>query len=172
LYQLSIQVTKHIGKVDGVTVWDGGIYTVLNQYEEIRMQTFMPTKSLDHLTKPFTDLQRSLEMFGHKMPELFFTDNVDGECKYLERVFPSLLTNVRHPVTQPPSHLPALEIPNSVNIATFNDINRAELALSLIIGDLIPEGSDKITAVGFDAEWDYNPATRVNIIELCCCMKY
>ncbi|KAG0161863.1 hypothetical protein DFQ30_005160, partial [Apophysomyces sp. BC1015] len=61
-----------------------------NEYEEIRMQALVPSKSLAHLRNPFQQMLQSYNVYGHKPPELFFTDNVRGDQQFLKEVLPSL----------------------------------------------------------------------------------
>ncbi|KAG2195819.1 hypothetical protein INT47_010029 [Mucor saturninus] len=61
-----------MAKINGVSTFSC-LYTVLNEYEEIRLQALAPTKSLDHLTPSFNIM-----------------------ILFLESAIPSLLENVIH----------------------------------------------------------------------------
>ena len=88
----SFKIVKHIAKV-GKEPTFSAMYTVCNEYEEIRMQVLTPTKSLSHLHEPFENLVRSYETYGNALPDIFFTDNVRGDKNFLESMLPSLITN-------------------------------------------------------------------------------
>jgi hypothetical protein len=69
------------------------LYTVCNEYEEIRSQILIPTKSLGHLKYAFDSMREAYNMYGHEQPQIFFTDNVQGDKKFLEGAFSSLTEN-------------------------------------------------------------------------------
>ncbi|KAF7720604.1 hypothetical protein EC973_007053, partial [Apophysomyces ossiformis] len=85
----SFKIIKHMAKIGSAPVFSA-LYTVCNEYEEIRMQVLVPSKSLTHLRNPFQQMMHSYRVYGHKPPELFFTDNVRGDQQFLEEVLPSL----------------------------------------------------------------------------------
>ena len=122
----SFKIIKLIGKVDGAPIFTA-LYTILNEYEEVRLQFLVPTKSLFHLKYAFNAVRRSLDFYGHGQPEIFFTDNVRGDKNILEDVFPSLKEALQ-PVTDPEpgkvvdySQYPKLTIPrDSVEIRCIN----------------------------------------------------
>src|SRR6266487_4754492 len=106
------QVPKHLGKVDGECTF-GGLHTVTNEYGEVRAMTLTATKSHDQFMPALSMIPHSLHKYGHHDVELVFTDNVHGDKAELERVFPSLLSNVS-PV--PRSSLPVISIPSGWEI--------------------------------------------------------
>lgn len=83
-----------MGKLNGVSTFTA-LYTVLTEYEEIRLQVHTPTRSLEHLASPFGNKMQSHKNYGFRMPQVFYTDNVNGD-KNLERWIPSRLSNVEH----------------------------------------------------------------------------
>ncbi|KAJ3124653.1 hypothetical protein HK098_000938 [Nowakowskiella sp. JEL0407] len=157
----SYKVTKHIGKVQGIPVFNGGLYTLVNEYEEIRMQTFMPTKSFSHLIQPFNNLQQSLKNFGHSEPDLFFTDNVTNEKEFLLKSFPSLGQNIQTPANVM-THLDTYEIPKTIAISIISNPHEADVVLNLLIEEIIKNEAITIPVIGFDTEWLYNPLTKVS----------
>ncbi|KAI7872237.1 uncharacterized protein EV154DRAFT_580069 [Mucor mucedo] len=72
-----------------------GLYTVTNEYDEIRIMVLTPTKALDFLKGPFEKMLGSLRENNHQEPTVYFTDNVDADRSFLESVLPSLKENVR-----------------------------------------------------------------------------
>ncbi|KAI9473378.1 hypothetical protein BDB00DRAFT_879759 [Zychaea mexicana] len=75
------------------------LYTILNEYEEVRLQFLVPTKSLEHLRYAFDAMRNAYELYGYKQPQVFLTDNVTGDQGFLKRTLPSLTQDVV-PVTE------------------------------------------------------------------------
>lgn len=48
----SFKIIKHMGKTDGSPAFNA-LYTICNEYEEIRIQVLAPTKALSHLKPSF-----------------------------------------------------------------------------------------------------------------------
>ena len=170
----SFKIIKLIGKVDGAPMFTA-LYTILNEYEEVRLQFLVPTKSLFHLKYAFNAVRRSLDFYGHGQPEIFFTDNVRGDKNILEDVFPSLKKALQ-PVTDPEpgkvvdhSHYPKLTIPgDSVEIRCINKademVSAAQELLNLIkvsTSRTSEPTQSKQIVVGFDCEWPTDPTTHV-----------
>src|ERR1700722_1446757 len=110
----SFKIVKHIAKV-GKEPTFSAMYTVCNEYEEIRMQVLTPTKSLSHLHEPFENLVRSYETYGNALPDIFFTDNVRGDKNFLESMLPSLITNPEL-ASDTTAELSSLSIPDDTGI--------------------------------------------------------
>lgn len=100
----------------GVNVFDA-LYTVTNEYEEIRLQSFVLTKSLIHLITSFDKLWNAYTMYGYEKPKIFYTDNVRTDSNFLEEHLPSLLENV-----QPIDGLPVATIPHGLEIIVSNTV--------------------------------------------------
>ena len=67
----SFKIIKLIGKVDGASIFTA-LYTIVNEYEEVRLRYLVPMKSLTHLKYAFNAVRRSLEFYGQDQPEFFF----------------------------------------------------------------------------------------------------
>lgn len=91
----SFKIIKRIGKLCSTPMFSA-LYTVCNEFEEIKMILLTPTKSLKHLTDAFQKMYNGLKKFGNPLPELLFTDNPRGDKKFLEKNIPTLLSNVKH----------------------------------------------------------------------------
>ncbi|KAJ1547101.1 hypothetical protein HK096_004299, partial [Nowakowskiella sp. JEL0078] len=89
----TFQVTKHIAKLKGTSVFSS-LCTILNDFEEIHLQLWKPTKSLTHLVNPLCAMNESIELYGLLPPKILFTDNVNGECTFYESAFPSLKKDI------------------------------------------------------------------------------
>src|SRR5579862_9389668 len=84
----SHKVTKHIAKINGETVFSG-LYTVTNEYEEVRTQIFTATKSHRELDMALRSLNDGLQLYGNPPPAIYFTDDCCSDRNFLENVFPS-----------------------------------------------------------------------------------
>ncbi|KAJ3083594.1 hypothetical protein HK102_000990 [Quaeritorhiza haematococci] len=157
----SYKVTKHIGKINGSPVWDG-LYTLLNGDEEIKQQVWTYSKSMAHLTQPMQDVLESLQRFGRPPPEIFFTDNVAGEKTFLESVFPSLLQDVVPVDSIRFGHLQQLKVPDDVSVHIFDRAGLAGVYIDAEILSDIPAHETNYIVIGFDAEWNYDPNTKVS----------
>jgi hypothetical protein len=107
----SFKLVKHLSKVEGSPVFTA-LYTLCNEYEEIRMQVLVPSKAVAHLEVPFENMRKAFDLYGHAQPEVFFTDNVTGDRQFLERVLPSLTRSVSASELPRRTHLPLLQLPS------------------------------------------------------------
>jgi hypothetical protein len=113
----SFKVIKHMGKINGISTFLA-LYTVLNEYEEIRLQVIAHTKALSHLAPSFNSMIDTYKKLNFEMPKLFYTDNVAGDKQFLEKVIPSLLDNVEH-VHPPMRYLVTLNDLTSLSVASL-----------------------------------------------------
>ncbi len=65
----SFKLIKHMGKTNGAPVF-AALYTLMNEYEENRMQVLAHTKSLKDLSSNFATLMESYTRYEFKMPEV------------------------------------------------------------------------------------------------------
>lgn len=72
----SFKIIDHLAKINGVSTFSC-LYTMLNEYEEIRLQILAPTKKMDHLQPQFSQMVKTYRDFSMKEPEIFYTDNVN-----------------------------------------------------------------------------------------------
>ncbi|KAG2193038.1 hypothetical protein INT47_009288 [Mucor saturninus] len=138
------------------------LYTCLNEYEEIRMQVWAPSKALSHPALPFNALVKSYNLNGYQLPSLFYTDNVSSDRAFLEGVLPNLLDNVRKTSIQKPanseetstpehnSDLPVLTLPDTANISVFSVPEDIDNACQNILNGL---ETSNCLYVGFDCKW-------------------
>lgn len=95
-------------------------------------------------------MSRSLSLYGHKQPKVFFTDNM-GDKAFLESVFPSLLEDVI-PVDKH-RNLPIFEIPEDVIVTEKTTESQINDVIASIAGDLTEDSSTELV-VGLDSEWN------------------
>ncbi|KAK4698809.1 hypothetical protein P7C70_g7460, partial [Phenoliferia sp. Uapishka_3] len=146
----SHKIVKWILQLAGVMIF-AALLTVVNQVGEIRSINLVPTKAHSAFASALLKLRKSLHIFGHPQPLVFYTDNVAGDSQFLRESFPSLNLNVKTPSKWedlPPFLLSPTSPP--IIIDTFNE---AESVLQFIL----EQTSDNLEAlpevVGFDAEW-------------------
>ncbi|KAF8801127.1 hypothetical protein BYT27DRAFT_7227031 [Phlegmacium glaucopus] len=146
----SHKITKHIAKVNGERVFNG-LLTVTNEKGEIQACNLVATKAHSQFEEALKGMHESLELYGHRQPELFYTDNM-ADKSFLESSFNSLRENVV-PVEKYGSLEPFI-LPADVQIFVRTGDAAINTALSTII-DQVPtddDGSDLV--VGFDSEWN------------------
>src|SRR3954454_20321138 len=80
-------------KANGETVFSATL-TVTNEFGEVRVLAFVATKSHAQFESALLKMKASLDMFGHKQPQIFYTDNPTADKQFLENIFPSLTENV------------------------------------------------------------------------------
>ncbi|KAG2234355.1 hypothetical protein INT48_007222 [Thamnidium elegans] len=86
----SFNIVKKMNKSNGVSNYSC-MYTVMNVYEEIKMQILASTKSLKHVVPSSTNMMESYNKYGFELSELLYTDNVISD-----QVMSSLMDNVKH----------------------------------------------------------------------------
>jgi hypothetical protein len=138
-------------KVNGETVFSATL-TVTNEFGEIRILAFVATKSHAQFESALLKMKASLEMYGHKQPQVFYTDNPAADKQFLEHIFPSLTENV---IAVEKYHMlkPAV-LPDDVGISLQSSASGIEEALAKITDDLNMEDETSPLVVGFDAEWN------------------
>ncbi|KAG2229728.1 hypothetical protein INT48_002062 [Thamnidium elegans] len=91
----SFNIVKKMNKSNGVSDYSC-MYTVMNVYEEIKMQILASTESLKHVVPSFTNMMESYNKYGFELSGLLYTDNVISDRAILKEVMPFLMDNVKH----------------------------------------------------------------------------
>jgi len=153
----SHKITKQIVKFNGETVFSAAL-TVTNEFGEVRVLAYVATKSHAQFESALLNMKASLEMFGHKQPQVFYTDNPAADKQFLEQIFPSLRENVV-PVQKYHALKPA-KIPPDVGVNPQSSASGIEEALAKITDDLNVDDETSHLVVGFDAEWNVDFGER------------
>jgi len=95
-------------------------------------------------------MRRSLELYGHPQPVIFYTDNMANKS-FLEASFPSLRANVV--LVEKYGELEPFVLPSDVQVHVWRGENEIDTALATII-DCVPIEADENLVIGFDAEWN------------------
>ncbi|KAF9522304.1 hypothetical protein CPB83DRAFT_116942 [Crepidotus variabilis] len=146
----SHKITKHVAKVNGERVFNG-LLTVTNEFGEIRSCNLVATKAQTQFELALTRMRDSLDLYGHKQPELFYTDNM-ADKSFLESSFPSLRRDIK-PVEKY-GHLKPFVLPPDVQILVRNEVSSINAALSTIIAKVPVEEDEPDLAIGYDSEWN------------------
>ncbi|CAO3624567.1 unnamed protein product [Mucor hiemalis] len=139
----SFKIIKKMNKTNGVSDYSC-LYTVMNEFEEIKMQVLAPTKSLKHVIPSYNNMMASYHKYKFELPQIFYADNVIGYRAVLEEVMPSSLENVEHIK------------PTQAELIQRNGAY-STLPLAQLPDDIEVDASCFTTGVsiGFDCEWAY-----------------
>ncbi|CEP19717.1 hypothetical protein [Parasitella parasitica] len=84
-----VLIVNHMAKVNGVSTFSC-LYTLLNEYEEIHLQVLCHSKKMESLSPQFLEMVENYRRLGMKLPEIFYTDNVVGDQRFLKGVISPL----------------------------------------------------------------------------------
>ncbi|KAF6764006.1 hypothetical protein DFP72DRAFT_956173 [Ephemerocybe angulata] len=146
----SHKLPKHIARAEGERVVNG-LLSVTNEKGEIRACNLVSTKAHSQFELALTEIRKSLDKYGHKQPELFYTDNMADKA-FLEASFPSLRRGVV--AVEQFGHLDPFTLPSDVQICVRKEEQAMNAALSTIIEHVPIESSDPDLVLGFDCEWN------------------
>ncbi|KAL7415815.1 hypothetical protein BDY24DRAFT_369149 [Mrakia frigida] len=141
-----------------------GLFTVTNELGQVRGATMFPSKALVHLTPLLDGINAGLPLHGHSLPEVIYTDNVDGDLSLFEASFPSISNNVEHVASNKHSSLPPLPIPTLNNLQVTSDTTRISQICHRILQDI--DGTQDSIYVGFDLEWKVDSNGRGGVTAL------
>ena len=100
-----------------------------------------------------------LAKYGHTPVQAVFTDNIRGDKKALEQVFPSLLRDV---VPMPSSSLENLEIPSEWNVHSLATTFQINTRMNVIMNDLAMDDGIRELHIPFDLEWPVDRDTGIH----------
>jgi hypothetical protein len=96
-------------------------------------------------------MRRSLELYGHRQPSIFYTDNMSDKS-FLEASFPSLRADVVY--VEKYGELEAYVLPSNVRVNVRSGDNAINAALSTIVDRIPMEEEESDLVIGFDTEWN------------------
>ncbi|KAF5344903.1 hypothetical protein D9758_011549 [Tetrapyrgos nigripes] len=153
----SFKVPLYMMHLNGIKIFVA-LFTVLNEFGQVRYQAFVPTKSLVHIRAGMEAITKSLQDHGHPQPILGFTDNVGADIRTFMECTPSLGKSVK--LVDPAglfSHLPQMELPPNVSPILCKTTYEIETACHGILELLDTEYNVTSTInLGFDMEWEYS----------------
>lgn len=109
-------------------------------------------------------MKQSLNIYGHRQPIVFYTDNVTADKQFLEQIFPSLRDNVT-PIEKY-AHLPPFDIPSHVIVQVKSTVSAINDDARKIIDSLSPDDDDGMSQIiiGFDTEWNVEASVHGGVI--------
>ena len=72
-----------MARMNGVPVM-AALYTVMNEFEQIRSQFLVPTKSLNLCTAAYEGINAGLKLHGHADTMTNSSDNAISSCLHLD----------------------------------------------------------------------------------------
>ncbi|KAF9000804.1 hypothetical protein BDZ89DRAFT_1170255 [Hymenopellis radicata] len=151
----SFKICKMLAKILGQVVFSG-LLTITNEYGEIKVCDFVPTKAHSQFASHLAEMRKSLEKYGLLAPECAFTDNI-ADKTFLEVAFPSLRAGVV-PLTSD-GNLDVLVLPAHVDILVQKSLTQFETTILSLIDTLSENEQDQIV-IGLDTEWSVDIHAR------------
>lgn len=143
-----------MAKLDG-TVQFAGLFTVVNEQEQVRYQAFVPTKALEHVKAGLRGICSSLAQHGLSQPVLAFTDNVQADYSTAIECIPSLRDGVTS--TAPRSAgMKLAELPSPITVfpsITHAAIENACTSILAAVEDY--DGAAGSKPLGIKMAWQY-----------------
>ena len=123
-----------------------------NEKGEIRVCNLVATKAHSQFEDALKSMSESLDLYGHKQPQLFYTDNM-ADKPFLESSFCEL----RKDVVQIERHgdLEPFILPSDIQICVRAGDAAINAALSTIIDQVPTDDDGSNLSVGFDSEWNF-----------------
>ncbi|KAF9065307.1 hypothetical protein BDP27DRAFT_1424992 [Rhodocollybia butyracea] len=84
----------------------GALFSLVNEWEEIRAQAMTLTKGFSILPEMFKQVSIGLKEHGQQPTALYYCDNPTSERDFHERVTESLAVGVQHVISEPGKNLP------------------------------------------------------------------
>ena len=148
----SFKLPKYMMKLEGTQMFTA-LFTVVNEWEQIRYQAFVPTKSLVHLRAGLEAIIVSLKQHGLPEPVLGFTDAVAQDIGIFVACMPSLGENVTPVQLDQFADLPLLSLPDTVSIHILGSHHEIQSGCLNILQQL--ENDESTLHIGFDMEWEF-----------------
>lgn len=158
---LLIQVSKHLGKIDGQPLFTGLNTVMTSKY--IRSQTLTYTKAHEERIGPLSGVGRSSERYNTGKALVAFTDVPDQDYSLLTPLFPSLREKVAPAGVA--LGLKPLELPPDTKVIVLDTYERIALAISAILEPTL-EDKARVVVVHLDAEWNITRTVGVSCIQI------
>jgi hypothetical protein len=128
----SFKLPKFLMKLAGETTFES-LFTLLNEFEQIRFQAFVPTKSLSHIQGALEEMVKALDKHGLAQPILGFTDNVASDAATFMQCIPALAKDVNVVQLDEFSDLPQMTLPESVSVQVCSTEGEIQTACNSIL---------------------------------------
>jgi hypothetical protein len=151
----SHKLPKYLMKLGGVPIFSG-LFTLLNESEQIRYQAWVPTKALTHIRTGLEEMVRSLESHGHPPVRLGWTDNVACDAATFLDCIPTPGDHIDQAQLEDFSELPLMLLPENVTVNICSTEIEITSACDLILENVVDDSV--LYHVGFDMEWEFPAA--------------
>ncbi|KIK54977.1 hypothetical protein GYMLUDRAFT_1021476 [Collybiopsis luxurians FD-317 M1] len=111
-------IMKHMGGLKGEPLHTA-LYSVVNEWEQVRAQSFCLTKSLSFVQGMYERLREGLRAHGHPPTRVIYCDQPQVEQDFHEKIMPSITENVNHITSF--SDLAPFEIDGGIQSIYCND---------------------------------------------------
>src|SRR5882762_8366201 len=150
----SFKLPKYLMKLCGEVTF-ASLFTLLNEFEQIRFQAFVPTKSLSHVRGALEEMVKSLDKHGLTQPILGFTDNVASDAATFTQCIPALAKNVHVVQLDEFSDLPRAVLPEHVSVQICSNVGEIQTACNSILALLNTLALEAHLLLGYDQEWEF-----------------
>ena len=148
----SYKTIKYIARLNGVKVF-GSLWTLTNEFEQVRQMILTPTSHLHHIERPLRGIVKSLHDHGHAPISLLWTDNVKADHKFIERVVPTLRAD--HDLVDGGRSYPLIKVPRDLKIRVASSVGLIDQACTSILADISDVDAGTKIFIGFAMEWDW-----------------
>ncbi|KAJ7572428.1 hypothetical protein C8J56DRAFT_759951, partial [Mycena floridula] len=144
----TFKVAKYISCLSGEPAFEA-MYTLVNEWEEIRAQSLTISKSLSVVQDMISDVSKGLEAHGHPPTYQMYTDNAKAELTFHESTTASLAKDVVHIDADPYSALSKLTVPAGFSFNYYEAPDLIDAACLRII-EALPQESSQRRVIGLD----------------------
>jgi hypothetical protein len=126
-----------------------GLYTVQNEYKEIRIQHFVQGMAQESLKNSHLTAYETMKNMKQPLPALVTSDKCCADRNYLEYSWPSLTKKVLRPKN--------LALPLSAFMGAISDDGHINVLCSQLLDWIV---SNLVSVVSLDTEWNFfdNPS--------------
>ena len=171
---VSYKLPKRLHKEGGVANFSG-LFTLTNEFNEIRSQFLLVTDSHEQIEAQLKKLVDTLEQYNQERPLLFHTDNPAKDKSLAQRVFKGSLLEPRKlpgatvggDPSSSVSNLPRLEVPR--DRIQFVDLRGDNLdGYMYVLKEMLEENwpANKPIPIGLDGEWEVDGTMRFDLLQL------
>ena len=154
-WDASYKEAKLLARYQGKSLFKA-LITGTNELGEIRVQFHVVTDGQDQFEQPLEELIKTLNAYGQRLPDLFFTDQPSVDKQFFLRMIPSLREfqdklsglDLSVCVDETPHAAPELE-----SMTLCSSTTQIETAVNSLRNLLLTKSPDR-RVLALDAEWD------------------
>ncbi|KAJ7673572.1 hypothetical protein B0H14DRAFT_3687689 [Mycena olivaceomarginata] len=138
------------------------LYTVLNEFEEVRAHSLTLTKSLLFVKDMFDGIQRGLKDSNNPPTEILYTDSPQSERTFHESINSALTKNVE-PVTEWSDLPPFIRAPGVVTVSISDSMDIESMSNDILIDVGAADLSSQLYLVALAIKTEQLPGERVRL---------